>query len=86
VTAVVIEFPQLNQLEDALTELVAGNTSFMPAVQGIRYIHEQHALANIQGMNLVVWTKHVIRRSVSLQRDRELFAVWTGCAGVHVIY
>lgn len=74
-TADVIAFPRLNDLEDALAELVAGNATHMTMVQAVGYIRDQHASAFIRSMNLEIWTKHIIRRMVRMEDDnRYLFA------------
>lgn len=74
-TADVIAFPRLNDLEDALTELVAGNATHMTMVQAVRHIRDTHAGGSIRSMNLEIWTKHIIRRMVRMEDDnRCMFA------------
>ncbi|KKN66359.1 hypothetical protein LCGC14_0471800 [marine sediment metagenome] len=74
-TADVIAFPRLNELEDALAELVAGNATYMPMVQAVDYIRGQHASAFIRSMTLEIWTKHIVRRMVRMEDpDRHPFA------------
>jgi hypothetical protein len=68
VTADVIAFPRLNDLEDALAELVAGNATSMPMVQAVGYIRDHHA-GSIKSMNLEIWTKHIVRRMIRMGDD-----------------
>lgn len=72
-TADVIAFPRLNELEDALTELVAGNATHMTIVQAVTYIRKQHE-GSIRSMNLEIWVKYVIRLMVRMETDRHPFA------------
>lgn len=69
--AVVVRFPRLSELQEAMADLVAEVAHEMPVVAAIQHIDDHYESGAIEGyMSRDVWMQYCIRKMQRLEPDR----------------